>query len=92
LFVEPLSALLVRGGQPLSSNDRQERLARGDAPFDDVNEVGSGVNATHIHEDELVAELGLQPVKQAPRLTSGIVTKDAGHGSFIEKESGLRSI
>ena len=65
--VEATAIVLVRAGEPIPANHRDERVAAANALGQDFHEIATGRDIVDVNEDTFRSEASLQAIINAPR-------------------------
>src|SRR2546423_15494179 len=68
-IVETPRTVLIFRVEPIRPDDRQQRAALGDLLAQHAHEIGAEGNSIDIHEQDVLPEIGLQPVEYSARVT-----------------------
>jgi hypothetical protein len=86
-IIQPPAPGGVGDVEPFVADQDDQHPARGDGLFDRDDEISAGLDALHIHEHPVGAEVGHQPVVQAAGIAGGVVAaiadENAIHGLGI---------
>jgi hypothetical protein len=81
--VQPTGAGDIGRREPLPADDREQNVAGTDGLVQDLGEVHAGLDVRDVHEHELGAEMGAQPVEEGSRVSRAVVAavadEDPGH-------------
>ena len=78
---EPWLSGAVLAGEPVAADHRHHDLGRAERLVDGIDEVQPGLDADHVHEHALPAEVLRQPVKQSASVTCAVFAAIADEDS-----------